>query len=153
LVIDYEGKKKFNFNMKELNVEEVRITITVPELQRIKATGYGTFRFEDMLHTIDDMEIEAAGPVKVRGTVNAGNLVINLTGSAEAELIGKVETLNADITFASKLKAYHLEAQDAVVEVNGASSAKVNVNHNLEIEEGIASDVDYRGNPTVIKND
>lgn len=153
LVIDYEGKKNFNFNMKEFNVEEVRITLTVPELQRIKATGYGSLRFDDMLHMVDDMEIEAAGPIKLRGDVSARHLVINLTGSAEAELIGKVETLNADVTFASKLKAYHLEAQDAVVEVNGASSAKVNVSRNLEIEEGIASDVDYRGNPTVIKND
>lgn len=152
LVIDYEGKKHFNFNLKDFDAEPVRITITLPQLQRVKATGFGTVRFEEMREGVEDMEIEALGPVKVRGNVKANHLIINLTASAQADLIGKVNTLNADLTFAAKLDAYQLEAQDAIVEVNGASSAKVHVTHNLEIEEGVASHVDYRGNPTVIKD-
>jgi len=57
------------------------------------------------------------------------------------------------LQFASKLRAYNLEVDDAIVEANGASSAKVNVNNSLEMEEGLASDIDYRGNPRIIKRD
>ena len=42
---------------------------------------------------------------------------------------------------------------DAIVEANGASSAKVNVTKSLEMDEGLASDIDFRGNPHVIKRD
>ena len=61
--------------------------------------------------------------------------------------------LDAELQFASRLRAYNLEVADAIVEVSGASSAKVNVNNTLEMEEGLASDIDYRGNPHVIKRD
>lgn len=152
LVIDFEGKKKFDFNLKDIDMDEVRINITMPRLERLEAAGYGSIRFDELAHT-DEMEIEVRGPVKVRGDLNANNVIVNLNGSSQVELSGKANSLNADVKFASTLKAYNLEVNEAIVEVNGASSAKVNVLNTLEIEEGVASDVDYRGNPKVIKRD
>jgi hypothetical protein len=102
---------------------------------------------------MDHMEIDLRGPVNIRGTLNADNLIVNLTGKSEAELSGQVNNLDAELQFASKLRAYNLETKDATVEVNGASSAKVNVSHTLEMDEGLASDIDYRGNPEVINRD
>jgi hypothetical protein len=149
LVIDFEGKKKFDFKLKDVDMEEVRINITMPRLERLEAAGYGSIRF-DKLRDTDDMEIDIQGPVKVRGDLTTHNLNINLNGSAEAELSGRANSLNADIKFASSLKAYNLEVTEAIIEVNGASSAKVNVRETLEMEEGIASDIDYRGSPASI---
>jgi len=152
LVIDYEGsKKKFNWDTDVINVDEIRINITMPSLEKIEAEGYGKIQFENF--TSDDMDIDIRGPVKLRGEIHGRDLVINLTGKSEAELSGQVTNLDADIQFASKLRAYNLEVQDANVEVNGASSAKVNVSNSLEMDEGLASDIDYRGNPTIIKRD
>jgi hypothetical protein len=113
--------------------------------------GVGSIRFEDF--SAEDLEIEARGPVKIRGEINAVDLNIKLTGKSEADLSGRAQNLNAHIEFASRLRAYDLEAQDAFVEVHGASSAKVNVKGRLEMEEGVASDVDYRGNPEVVRHD
>jgi hypothetical protein len=76
-----------------------------------------------------------------------------MTGKSEAELSGRVTNLDAELQFASKLRAYNLEVQNAIVEVNGASSAKVNVSQSLEMDEGLASDIDYRGNPHIINRD
>ena len=91
--------------------------------------------------------------MNLQGVLRAQNLTVNLTGKSEAELSGQVNNLDADLQFASKLRAYNLEASDATVEVNGASSAKVNVSNSLEMEEGLASDIDYRGDPQIIKRD
>lgn len=151
LVIDYEGKKKFNWDVKDLNIDEMRINITMPALEKIEAVGYGTIRFENF--NADDFEIDLSGPVKLRGEINAQNLILNMSGKSEADLSGHATRLNADIEFASTLKAYNLEVADAMVEVNGASKAKVHVTGTLEVEEGMASDVDFRGNPQVIKRD
>lgn len=152
LVVEYErGDRKFDWDEELMDVNEIRINITMPNLERIEAEGYGSITFDEF--TNDNMEIELRGPVKVDGSLSAHNLTLNLTGKSEVELSGQVNNLDADIQFASKLKAYNLEVQDAVVEVNGASSAKVNVTNSLEFKEGLASDVDYRGNPEIIKKD
>jgi hypothetical protein len=152
LVIEYEsGTKKFDWDRDVANMDEIRINITMPHLEKIDAEGYGSIRFEEF--TMNDMEIDMRGPVNIRGTLNADNLIVNLTGKSEAELSGQVNNLDAELQFASKLRAYNLETRDATVEANGASSAKVNVSHSLEMDEGLASDIDYRGNPEVINRE
>jgi hypothetical protein len=155
LIIEYthQGRKnRMDINdWSNLNAEDMRINISMPSLQKLEATGIGTVRFDDF--TSDEMEIETTGPVRLRGELNAHDLTVNLTGKSEADLSGNVNKLNARIEFASKLRAYNLEVADAFIEVSGASSAKVNVSGNLEIEEGVASHVDYRGNPNIVRHD
>lgn len=153
LIVDYMGgKRKFDWNATDaIDKNEMRINITMPTLRKIEAEGYGSLEFE-RFHT-DDLSIEVRGPVKIRGEMEVEDLVLNLTGKSEVELSGSAHNLDAELQLASRLKAYNLEVQDALIEVNGASNAKVNVRNNLEIEEGLASDVDYRGNPNVIKRD
>jgi Putative auto-transporter adhesin, head GIN domain len=154
LVIEFEGKKSgknFDWNEDIIDMNEMRINITMPRLDKIEAEGYGKVEFDRF--DVDDMDIKLRGPVKLKGELNARELVISLTGKSEAELSGNASSLYAEIQFASKLKAYNLEVRDALVEVNGASSAKVNVSENLEMKEGLASEIDYRGRPNVTKRD
>jgi hypothetical protein len=129
----------------------MRINIGMPTLEKLEATGFGSIRFENF--TSEDFDIEARGPMRIRGELNAQNLRVSLTGKSEAELNGTANKLNAQLEFASRLRAYDLEVVDAIIETSGASSAKVNVTGNLEIEEGRSSHVDYRGNPNVVKRD
>lgn len=151
LIIDFNRNKNFDWDIKGLSLEEMEITITMPSIEKIEAVGLGAIRFEDF--TSDNLEIDARGPVKIKGNINAHNLIIKLTGKSEADLSGNTNNLNARVEFASKLRAYNLQAHDAFVEVMGASSAKVNVTGTLEIDEGVASDIDYRGNPHIVRHD
>ncbi|HXR79551.1 MAG TPA: head GIN domain-containing protein, partial [Saprospiraceae bacterium] len=152
LVVEYDrGHRKFNWDEDFHDVNEIRLNITMPTLKNIKAEGYGSIKFDEF--TPDNMEIDLTGPVNLQGVLRAQNLNINLTGKAEAELSGQVDRLDAELKFASNLRAYDLEASDATIEVKGASSAKVNVSNKLEMEEGLASDIEYRGDPQIIKRD
>ncbi len=151
LVIEYSGSKKFDWNKDVIDMDEMRINITMPSLEKIEAEGFGKIKFESF--STDDLDIELRGPVQLEGEIEANDLVINLTGKSEAELSGTVTNLDAELQFASKLRAYNLEVQNAIVEVNGASTAKVNVSQSLEMDEGLASDIDYRGNPNIVNRD
>ncbi|HYI78096.1 MAG TPA: PspC domain-containing protein [Chryseolinea sp.] len=152
LVVEYDRENgDFDWNGDFRDVNEIRLNITMPNLERIEAEGYGSIKFDEF--TSDNMEIELRGPVNLRGVITAHNLSIDLTGKAEAELSGAVNNLDADLEFASKLRAYNLEAEGATVDVSGASTAKVNVSHSLEMNEGLASDIDFRGDPQIIKRD
>jgi len=148
LVIDYDDDRKF-WRQDLLDVDEMEIQITLPKLERIEAKGAGKITFGDF--NAESLEVELLGAIKVRGEFDAKDVRVNLSGASELELAGKGSSLDAVIQGASSLRAYDFEVRDAVIEVNGASSAKVNVTGTLEMDEGIASDIDYRGHPDVVK--
>jgi phage shock protein PspC (stress-responsive transcriptional regulator) len=139
------------WDVKGLSMDEVNITITMPTLDRLEAMGLGTIRIDEF--SGGDLQIETRGPVTVKGQLNVQELTLRLTGKSEADLSGSAQNMNARVEFASRLRAYDLETQDAFVEVGGASSAKVNVKGRLEMDEGVASDIDFRGNPEIVRHD
>ncbi len=151
LVVDFEGKKTFNWDWKADKVlnDKVYISITMPELDKIKATGFGSIDFEEF--NTNDVEFEIRGPIRISGTLITDEVMINLSGKSYLALEGRANRMNADVEFASRLNAYDFEVQEAVLEVRGASTAKVNVVRRLEIDEGLATDIDYRGTPEIIR--
>ena len=154
LVVDFERNRDIdwdNWDVKTLPVQEMEILITMPSLERVEVMGMGTLHFEDF--SGHRLEIDSRGPVNIRGDVNVEEINIRLTGKSEAELSGNAGKMNARVEFASRLRAYDLVADNAFVEVEGASTAKVNVKGTLEMEEGVASDVDFRGNPEIVRHD
>jgi hypothetical protein len=151
LVIDFEGKKKFNWDWKTEKVlnDKVHISITMPQLDKIKATGFGFIEFDE-IHN-QEMEFEIRGPIKIDGKLHTQEVYIRLTGKSELNLEGQANRMNADVEFASRLRAYNFEVRDAIVDVKGASSARLNVTNRLELDEGVASHVDYRGSPEIVR--
>ncbi|MCX7637931.1 MAG: PspC domain-containing protein [Cyclobacteriaceae bacterium] len=143
LIIDY--RNHFSWKDKFLTNEKIRIRITMPELQRIEASGAGEIKFSGF--TEDELEIEVAGAVKLRGDVNVRNLNIELTGASKLDLRGEGRTLEAELLGASHLDAYDFQVHDARVKAAGASHARVYVSNSLEMEESVASSIRYRGNP------
>src|SRR5688572_28615300 len=92
LVVEYDRENgDFDWNGDFRDVNEIRLNITMPNLERIEAEGYGSIKFDEF--TSDNMEIELRGPVNLRGVITAHNLSIDLTGKAEAELSGAVNNL------------------------------------------------------------
>jgi hypothetical protein len=134
-----------------VDINEIQISIKLPQLERLEGKGAGKISLKDF--KTEKLDIELLGAIKLRGGFDATDVTINLSGASEIEMEGKGKTLEAVIQGASALRAYDYEVRDAIVEVNGASSAKVNVTGTLEMDEGIASDIDYRGNPNVVKRD
>ena len=154
LIIDFERNQDIdwdNWDVKALPLEEMEIVVTMPSLQRLEAMGLGSVQFDDL--TGERLELDVRGPIKVRGDMNVGEVSIRLTGKSEADLSGNAGNMTARVEFASRLRAYDLVADDAFVEVEGASTAKVNVKGTLEMDEGVASDIDYRGNPRIVRHD
>ncbi|HYG02901.1 MAG TPA: PspC domain-containing protein [Chryseosolibacter sp.] len=150
LIVEYNADE-FKVDLKNLNVDEVELVITMPTLERVEAVGVGTIKLDEI--SSDDLEIDLRGPITVRGEINAHNLDINLSGSAEADLKGNANNMNARVELASKLRAYNFEVVNAFVETSGASTAKVFVTQQLEMEQGPASKIEYRGNANIIRRD
>lgn len=151
LTIEYINNKKFNWKVNPLNMDKIKINITMPDLESLELKGAGDVIFNGF--TTNSLDINVLGAVDIEGDVNASDIVISLAGASELELRGEGDTMEATIQGASQLKAYDFHTKNATVEANGASSAKVYVTQRLEIKEGVASKVSFRGDPTMLVKD
>lgn len=148
LKIEYKGSTK-NYSWKDISdLEETKITITLPELKGLTLKGVGDVEIEDF--NVNDLDIEAFGPVSVKGRVTANRVNVNLAGTAKLELFGHGMSMDALVQGASTLKAFDFTVNNAMIETTSASSAKVTVDGRLEMKEGISSKISYRGSPTEV---
>jgi len=129
----------------------MKVNITMPDLTRLEAKGAGKMHFVNF--RTDNLELEILGAMKINGEFHVENLNATVSGASELDLQGDSRTMDCTVQGASSLKAYNFEVEDATVNAHGASHAKVNVTGTLEMNKGIASSIDYKGNPTVTKED
>lgn len=151
LTIDFDSDDKYFWRNNLSDNEEVKIKIMMPKLERLEAKGAGKVNMSSF--KVADARIDLLGAIEMEGELIAEDVTIELSGASKLELRGKSASMDAAIQGASSLKCKNFEVNNARVEVNGASHADVNVTGTLEMEEGLASDIDYRGNPKVIKRD
>ncbi|MFZ1808590.1 MAG: PspC domain-containing protein [Cyclobacteriaceae bacterium] len=151
LVIDYDNEHKTFFWENSLfEDDKITINITMPHLRDLEAKGAGKLKFRNFKES--DVEIKLTGAVIADGRLDVSTLDIDITGASFLDLEGRGTFMEAKITGASGLRAYQYEVDRAIIDANGASSAKVNVNESLEINQGFASNVSHRGDAKVTKN-
>ncbi|MBL7870453.1 MAG: PspC domain-containing protein [Cyclobacteriaceae bacterium] len=149
LVIDFDDDRDSFWDKAIFDNEKVKIKITMPGLQKLKARGAGNLSFNGFDE--HDLDIELLGAVSGQGNINANNLTVELKGVSNLELKGSGHFLDAKAVGASSLRAYGYRVIDAVVDAIGASSIKVYVSDKLEITKTMTSSVSHRGDPEVIK--
>ena len=145
----FDNNETFDWKKDMVLFDEVEVNITMPSIEKLQAKGAGKINMQDF--TSDDLEIDLAGAFKGRARVTAHSLTVDIKGASELELSGEGNNLEAIIAGASRLRAYDFEAQDAVIETVGLSSARVSVTGTLETKESVGSSISHRGNPTEIK--
>ncbi|GCC53045.1 PspC domain-containing protein [Chryseotalea sanaruensis] len=146
---DFKEDKNFSWRKDMVLFDEVEISISMPNLEKMQAKGAGKINFRDF--TSDDVEIELLGAFRARGQLTAHHLLVDIKGASELELSGEANNLDATIAGASRLKAYDFEVRDAIVETIGVSSAQLTASGLLELKEGVGSSIRYRGNPEEVK--
>lgn len=150
LVISFDNDDEFFWKKKKFNFSEMKINITMPELKELELKGAGKLTISNF--EADNLDISVMGAMDVRGEdLNVNDLSILVNGASAIRLSGHGENMHANVVGASKLNADDFEVTNATVEAHGVSNVDVNVTGTLEIEQSFTSDVDYSGNPKVVK--
>jgi phage shock protein PspC (stress-responsive transcriptional regulator) len=152
LIIEYKTREKFDWNIiNPLQAEKININIIMPELENLEIKGAGDVEVRDFHE--NDMDFEILGAIRMVADVQTQDISIILAGASKLDLRGSSNTMDVSVQGASQLRAYDFEVYNAVVEANGASNAKVNVTNRLEMKEGVASKISYRGKPEEVIKD
>ena len=95
---------------------------------------------------LEDFNISGASRVKV-ANMKSGDVKVNLSGASQLVADGTAQSVEADLSGASKLDGKDLQAAKVDVNASGASKADVYASAALKAEASGASTVHYYGSP------
>lgn len=123
------------------------ISITMPELSA--ANFYGATTASVSGFETDNFTLNLSGASLAQLDITANSSSFSVSGASNLSLSGSTLFYKADISGASLIKAYHMEAEDVEIVASGASHGYVKANHSLSAKASGASSILYRGEPAV----
>jgi ribosomal protein S8 len=113
--------------------------------------GRGATRFiADKYISTSHFNLDLSGASKAQvDSLFTTDFTSEISGASNAEIAGKTISSKIKLNGASHLKANGFISTTAIVDVNGASSANVNVEQSIDANASGASKIRYIGNPTV----
>ena len=120
-------------------------TIESPKI-RIKLSGASDMKGDISGGTI---LYDISGASDCKSSVDANKIVISGEGASKIELSGRVDDLSVVISGASDAKLYNLISKGAILKSSGASNIQATVTELLKANSSGASNIDYKGNPSV----
>lgn len=135
------------FNKNRNRRHTTYITITMPDLRA--ANFYGATTASMSGFETENFSLNLSGASLAQLDITAINSKFVLSGASNLNLSGSSVFVAADISGASLLKAYNLNAEDVDVVASGASHGYVRASKTLVAEASGASSILYRGEPAL----
>jgi len=130
--------------------QPMKVYVTTPEIKEIEVSQASSVT-SDAIWAASKLELEASSAAKIRLTVKTDILDIDVSSAANIRLKGETQQLEAEVSSASNLNAQELIAQKADIEISGAAQASVNVVKEIKYEISGAANLNYKGNPQILK--
>ncbi len=148
-------------------LSDVRVVVEVPmtsEITALRAYSSGEILLRSPLRTQNNLEISASSAGEIQGSLEAPQVILDLSSSAEAtlhlslerleahinsaasgELTGRCQNANLLITSAGNLDAEELQIATCQINASSAGSAEIYCTEQLIAEASSAADIEYRG--------
>ena len=143
-----EGDKLRIYSKKSFCNGLILVTIGVKNLEQIKASGAVEVDGDGKLVT-KDLNIDLSGATKVNLDLNAANVTTSGSGATELNLKGQATSHNISISGVGHVYALDFVVGSCDIETSGAGHCEVNVLNNLNVHSSGASEVKYRGHPSI----
>lgn len=127
------------------------IYISAPHIEQIRLIGANEAEINGLTGDLLEINVEGASILDARG-LELKILDIELEGAGELTLEGKAEKLLLTQEGAADVSAWSFETREAILELGGGSTCRLNVQESLTGKASGASSVQYRGNPVVSMN-
>lgn len=149
LEVEYHTKAKDFWKNNVGDDEMVKLTITMPNLRKLKVKGAGKIKIRGFHE--EETKISLTGAMVGDARISVNQLSVDMTGPVVFELDGEGDFLEASIAGPAQLRATNYPVNHGIIEAHGLGQARVNVRGTLEIEKDFTSNVHYTGDPEVIE--
>lgn len=147
-VLQLRDTNRFNFCFIWCQVTHTKLIIEVPSLNTVKMSG-ATYAEVSALPNVNEFALNASGSSDATLAIEATNFLLDISGASEVILSGSATYMDAKVSGASKIHGLDFTAQQAELDVSGASDAILEVTDSLTASVSGASSVEYIGSPDV----
>ncbi|GJM61934.1 head GIN domain-containing protein [Persicobacter diffluens] len=132
------------------NWGEPTIYLQAPTLHGIELGGACQFYTKNVLNSTH-LALEVSGACEFKGELIVQKLVSETSGASRMYLVGKSESATFEVSGASSMNAEDFICKSVVVDLSGASNAKINGSEKIMAEASGASTLRYKGDaPSII---
>ena len=131
-----------------INVENINIYISMPELSEVKLDGSGTVKGTNKFN-VQDLKLFVDGSGDIILDIIANSIYSDIDGSGQIKLSGSTKKHKVRIEGTGDLKAYDLVAYESNIRLDGSGDCKVTVHDELDIVISGSGDVYYKGSPNI----
>ncbi|MFC5285241.1 head GIN domain-containing protein [Pedobacter alpinus] len=128
--------------------DDVKVYVTIKQLESLTVSGGSDVYCEGMLN-LGDVTVKTSGGSDIKLNLNANALKIASSGGSDVVLKGTVKYLGIAASGGSDVDAFGLIADEIDLKTSGGSDSNVYAKNVLKIAASGASDVNYKGNPSV----
>lgn len=125
-----------------------KVYVAYNMLEKLIISGACDVRFADTV-SVDRLLVKLDGASKLTGNVRTPRLEIDMSGASDISLAGSADELRVECSGASDFKSYGLVIGRCDADLSGASEAQVTVRDALTVKASGASNLNYKGAPTV----
>lgn len=129
---------------------KLKAYVSFKTLEKLRVTGASDVYVEGSINAGEfELRLTGASDFK-RGTINATNLTVILSGASRAYITGgQVSRMDVEATGASDFHGYNLITDYSRADASGASNINLTVNKELTAKASGASGVHYKGDGVI----
>jgi hypothetical protein len=149
LVVENEGSTLIvRYDENRNRRHTTKIDIAMPTIASATFSSASDSRISGFSDS-ESFSLHLSGASTCQLDLNAAVVDVILSGASYLYMYGEGQTINADISGASVLKAFQYPVKTATIRASGASDGNVRVSDHLDARASGASVIIYRGDPTV----
>jgi hypothetical protein len=150
LEIDVHGGHwDIDFDKCIKNMSEMKIYITLPEVEYVALSGSGRIEGFTENEIFDEFAVSLSGSGQIELDAFAPTIRADLTGSGRIILNGEAGHEIIRISGSGKYRGYDMEVNSADINISGSGDAEVSVEEYLDVDIQGSGNVFYYGNPQV----
>ena len=145
------GELKIRLNEINTSNAHLKIFITAPEINKIKASASADILVRDVLKSGAEISMEVSSGADIKAALDAPAIKATASSGGEVNLSGRTKDFTATSSSGSSINAKELLSENSTVNVSSGASAHVYASMNLDANASSGGNISYRGAAASIK--
>jgi len=159
-IMEYISTKTSGSTLK-INTEDLhnysdvhmKVFITTPSLQNIKASASAKVIVEDVLTNSGRLTFKASSAASIQANIDAPEADVDASSGASVNISGKTRQYTAEASSGAEIRSANLLSENTTVKASSGASANVHASVSLNASASSGASVTYKGGATVNRSE
>jgi len=142
-----DGKWRIKFDKNVRTRRDVKIYLTVRDLQEAYISGSGSIVGENTFRNLGNVEVGVSGSGDIKLDLEGEDIDISVSGSGDIVLTGQADQIDIGISGSGDVRCHELVAAVGKVRISGSGDVTIHATENLQVRTSGSGDVEYKGTP------